>query len=287
MAINKINLFLSFIITLFLTSCASNKNSNSNFTALDYFNVQAQKPFDIQKKQTEQIDLDSLYSWQEIYLEVEPGVSKWVNVRNITEYQYDDNNLLKEEKSDIETINYTYTKDKMLFMKNSSISGNSMYLYNSLGLVSSIIGDKYTEQNEYDAKGNKIKTNSSSHGTQLFEYDALGRKTRVIFTNKNYIATYTYLYENNSWNPPLKHTYSAKITNNIDNTEMYIDVVNDNIVKEVWIENNTYTYCKTVRYNENSLISYVSDSIKGNFWYKYIYDANNNPIKKIEFMEKN
>lgn len=267
----KSKIFFIILISIFFIGCASTPVVEEN----KFF-----------QSQEENDTLNSLYFWQEIYLEVSPGVNKWVKVSEITEYEYDDSSRVIAEKSSLYTITYKYDSNGNKIREESSMGNAYNFKYDENNFEIGIYWDNgYWITYKNDKKGNHIYSKDSKGEERYFEYDNLNRLTRV-----NNVGGKIYYYEYNDYQLRDGLVYYAKITNNQDRTETYF---RNEYGKETSFSNMApapsnpsvmiYTYQKQSEYNKYNLLIHQTDSIFGESWYAYVYDEYGKVLKKIEF----
>lgn len=269
------------LIPIFFISCAStnNKNKSSDY-ALQ--NLLSNLNTDIVEQDQTKIDfLNNLYVGKELYYEVSPGLNKWVTVQDITSYEYDNKNNLIKEENFLDTIEYFYNDFNNKILEKHSLGLNLMFLYDKNNFLTDTISNSGNTKYKNDNYGRCIYSDSELIGKQYFEYDQYGRKSRVITPDKDYIAYYTYLFEDFSYSSPSKDNFKAKITNNKDNEEVYLTFKNGKEVEYSIIKDKSYIYRRISEYDNNNNLIHKLDTIEGEFWYEYIYNSYDTTINKM------
>ena len=244
----------------------------------------------IYQSQEEKMFLDSLQLFEKKYIEVLPGVSKWVSVNKITEYEYNLSNQLIKETSFFDEIIYEYDERGNKICEKKKLGNSVTFKYDENNyLTNCYFSNNYWVSYTNDKFGNHIYSIDSESKERYFEFDNFNR---LIHVNNIGEDEFFYEYVSDSWtsDSDKSKTYSAKISNNKNKNQSYCyfdDGLEIGYAIMKYIDSHDsyiYIYQRKNEYNQFKKLVHQVDSINGDVWFAYVYDDNGNVIKCIEFV---
>lgn len=192
------------------------------------------------------------------------------DITSITEYKYDEQGKLKEEKNTsgdkISLITYTYDNSGNLIEHKKTVNGEvqvqNSWVYNDKGILTEYYWSNGRQKNVYDENGNvisyiRIDENGIEIPENKLEYDESGRLIKVIVYNEDgseYVSS-IYSYDSNG-NLISKMFYD--VNGNLDESNEYEYDNRGNKIKEiykVYENNNIYTSIMEWIYDENNYLT--------------------------------